>query len=99
LVVFDLRGNFEAGGILKLREARASVCGSAVAVGEGGRMPEQEALPAETLRQLHELARLAGVPIDERVAGIICEMLHQHVTPSGVLKLLETIVARDDAGR
>ena len=57
-------------------------------------MPAQPvALPAEVLRQLNELAALAGVPIDERVAGILCEMLHQHVTPTGVLKLLETISA------
>lgn len=62
-------------------------------------MPEQEALPAETLRQLHELARLAGVPIDQRIAGILCEMLHQHVTPSGVLKLLEMIDPARGSGR
>ena len=62
-------------------------------------MPEQEALPAETLRQLHELARLAGVPIDQRIAGILCEMLHQHVTPSGVLKLLEMIDPARGPGR
>jgi hypothetical protein len=63
-------------------------------------MPEQEALPAETLRQLHALARLAGVPIDARIAGILCEMLQQHVTPSGVVKLLEMVdPARGNAGR
>ncbi len=62
-------------------------------------MPEQEALPAETLRQLHALANLAGVPIDERIAGILCEMLNQHVTPSGVVKLLEMVDPARNTGR
>ena len=52
---------------------------------------EQPPLPAETIQQLRELARLADVPLDARAAAIVCEMLNQHVTPTGILKLLERL--------
>ena len=57
------------------------------------RMPagEQPPLPAETVQQLRELARLADVPLDARATAIVVEMLNQHVTPTGILKLLERL--------
>ena len=54
----------------------------------------QPPLPSETVQQLRELARLAGVALDARAAALVCEMLNQHVTPTGVLKLLEELKGR-----
>jgi len=60
---------------------------------------EQPPLPAETVQQLRELARLADVPLDARAAAIVCEMLNQHVTPTGILKLLERLPSPGRAER
>ena len=52
---------------------------------------EQPELPTAVKDKLHEIARLYGVNMDRRCSDIICEMLNQHVTPTGILKMLEVI--------
>ena len=60
-------------------------------------MPAQGEVPQEVKDQLHELARLVGLNLDRRSSEIICEMLHQHVTPTGIIKMLETIKQQENA--
>ena len=50
---------------------------------------EQADLPAGVKDQLYELSRLYGFNLDRRSSDVICEMLNQHVTPTGILKMLE----------
>jgi hypothetical protein len=60
----------------------------------GGAVP---ALPPEVRTKLYELGTLAGVHLDRRTSDIICEMLHENVTPTGIIKMLESLQAASES--
>jgi hypothetical protein len=47
--------------------------------------------------KLYELGTLAGVHLDRRTSDIICEMLHENVTPTGIIKMLESLQAASES--